>query len=213
MNRKWRRVSLLSASTLVAGAVAVVAGDWIPYQRKVPVRCALPNYPYVRSDTTNPVSRETFTGAPLLPVILNEGAAAQVTGQEPRFWQLKAVELRDRQCAISQVTLWVQPDGEWRLTFTAEQNALAGFNESATPESRFLRNKFFVKVRAVGAEKSATDMGNLPLAGAEMFCIEIPPFWIERGERRHCSYRGTLPESDKSRWKYVDRLWVDLSWE
>lgn len=214
MKKKCAALSVMSAGVLTVGAAVVTAGDLLPYHRRAATRCTLPNYPYVRSGATNPVSKETFAGEPLVPVFLLETTTPEsLGGMAPRFWQMRAMELRDAHCSLSQVTLWVDPTGEWRLSFTAEQNPLVGPNQAATPQALFLRNKFYVKIRAVAAEKSATDMGILPVAGPEMFCIEIPPFWVERSERKNCSYRGTLPASDASRLKYVDRLWVDLSWE
>jgi hypothetical protein len=59
----------------------------------------------------------------------------------------------------------------------------------------------------------ASNPGVTPLTGPEMFCIEIPAFWIDREQSRQLSYRGRLDPLKAARMKYVDRLLVDFSWE
>jgi hypothetical protein len=205
------------------GAAALMAGDLLPYHRRAIVRCAPPQqFQYVRHNPSNPVTKETFTGN-LLPVAIDP-TAPPPAGSQPavlpgpgaaiKYWQLSESEIRSEHCSISNATLWVDDNnGEWRLSFTVAQNPFVGPARQATPAARFLRNKFFVKVRAVGAQPAASNAEVSPLTGPEMFCIEIPPFWIDRGETRPLSYQGQLSELDRRRMKYVDRLLVDFSFE
>lgn len=203
---------LTALGIVVIGAAVVIAGDLLPHHRRAVPTTRVPGYAYVRKSPTNPVTQKTFSGE-LLSVIVGDPAVTPADQQVPRFWQMQARELRHAHCAISQVTFWVQPNGEWRLSLVAEQNPFTNSGLQALPESRFLRNQFFVKVRALGAEKAAIVAGEAELAGPEMFCIEIPPFWMERGQRRQHSWRGTLPQNDVARAVFVDRLAIDFSWE
>ncbi len=198
------------------GAAALMAGDLLPYHRRAIVRCAPPqHYQYVRHNPSNPVTKETFTGV-MVPVASKaEDLPQSGGGPSVKYWQLRESQIKNENdhCAISNVTLWVDDLGEWRLSFAVIQDPFVGPARQATPAARFLRNKFFVKVRAVGGQKVASDAEFNPLTGPEMFCIEIPPFWIERGEKRPLSYQGRLQATESGRLKYVDRMLVDFSWE
>lgn len=199
---------------LSVGAAALMAGDLLPYHRRALVRCSPPQQlPYVRHNPSNPVTKESFTGV-LLPVAGKPTDLPQSDGGPAvKYWQLRESEIKNGHCAISNVTLWVDDHGEWRLSFSVAQDPFVGPARQATPAARFLRNKFFVKVRAVGGQTVASDAAVSPLTGPEMFCIEIPPFWIDRGETRPLSYQGQLNDRDRGRLKYVDRLLVDFSFE
>lgn len=196
------------------GAAALMAGDLLPYHRRAIVRCAPPQqFQYVRHNPSNPVTKETFTGV-MVPVAGDPSDFPLTVGGRPvKYWQLRESEIRNEHCAISNVTLCVDDAGEWRLSFTVAQNPFVGPARQAMPAARFLRNKFFVKVRAVGGQKVASNAEASPLTGPEMFCIEIPPFWIDRGETRPLSYQGQFNDLDRGRLKYVDRLLVDFSFE
>ena len=217
------RRSLPVLGIVALGAAALSAGDFLPYHRRAIVRCAPPQHlQYVRHNPSNPVTKETFSGQ-LLPVAMSStavqspdtpGAVAPPAHPALKYWQLSESEIRNGHCAISNVTLWVdERQGNWRLSFTVAQNPFTGPAPQATPAARFLRNKFFVKVRAVGAQPVAVSDASSPLTGPEMFCIEVPPIWIDRGETRPLSYHGQLNATDLGRMKYVDRLLVDFSFE
>ncbi|MFO1046253.1 MAG: hypothetical protein U0941_31125 [Planctomycetaceae bacterium] len=216
MRRLVPALGILSVSTAV-----LMAGELFPYHRRAIVRCAPPQIQYVHHNPSNPVTKATFTGN-LLPVTVNP-SVAQTTGQPAtlpgpsatiKYWQLSESEIRSEHCSISNATLWIDDyTGEWRLSFTSTQNPFVGPANQALPAARFLRNKFFVMVRAVGAQPVVSNAATNPLTGPEMFCIEIPPFWIDRSETRPVSYKGQLSELDRSRIKYVDRLLIDFSFE
>lgn len=156
----------------------------------------------------------TATGGPATATATGQPAVLPGPSAAIKYWQLSESQIRSEHCSISNATLWIDDNsGEWRLSFTATQNPFVGPAQQALPAARFLRNKFFVKVRAVGAQPAASNAAISPLTGPEMFCIEIPPFWIDRSESRPVSYKGQLSELDRSRIKYVDRLLIDFSFE
>lgn len=211
-------LALLIGIAGAAGTEHLVAGELLPYHRRATVRCGVPGaYNYVRNDPANPVTQETFQGELIVvanPPVAVMGASNATLAVAPVFWQLRDSELRHEHCHISNVTLWIDDaTGDWRLSLTAAQNPFVGPERQATPAVRFLRNKFYIKIRAVGGQPVASNPDTSPLSGPEMLCIEVPGFWVEREQMRYLSFHGQLDRSTAARVKYVNRLMIDLQIE
>ena len=224
----------VGVSVLLVGAVAASAGDLLPYHRKAKLRCGLSNcYDYEVRRTSPPAVGTTFNTLTLPLVPATAPALLPAAGASPtllsasgnaltaeaasrvKYWQAVDRELRVDHCAISQVAVWIDEQGNWSVNLTATQHPFVGPDGQATPEARFLRNRFRVTLRAYGAAPVNENPALAPLGKPELFHLDVTPFWVDRDQillhRASGSLKTTPPELRLL--PLVDRMTVEFRYE
>lgn len=205
-------------AALSLGAAALMAGEFTHYRHRAKVGCHIPNYSYVRTEATSPVTSQSTPGlllpARIPPEVANSGGTPLGQPGAIRFWQMDQLELRQQHCAISQVSFWIDHSQKrWCLSYRATQEPFIGPDRQATPEARFLRNRFHVTVRGVGLATERTTVDTAPLTGPELLRVNATPRWIERSHTELIQDSGQLDEASMARVPYLDRLLIDFRYE
>lgn len=175
-----RRRFFLALLIPISSAVAM-AGECL-HRTRIRKYCHLPCYDYkdVTRRATNPVSEVSL---PLLETtdILARGAP-KIESRTARTFQLSASELRSDHCSLTLVTFTIIDDGNWIAQFRAHQQP-ASVGEQKRPEfERFLRNRFYVRFRGVGALQVTQSGQTATVAPPDFFAIDLTPFWVEKDE-------------------------------
>ena len=231
---------------ILLGAAGVAAGELIPLHRKAKVRCNLPSgYDYqVRKTSaaavvatlevlvlnsaaipaTLPVAvavtpnatNGTATPTPLAMKLPASNPPAKII----RYWQSAQGELRVDHCAISQIAVWIDDQGFWSINLRAIQDPFVGLDRQATPNARFLRNRFHVTIHAYGAYVIEETPALAPLGKPELFRLEPTPFWVDRSQvkfHRATGYLHGAPRdfcvAELQQLQFVDRLEVEFRYE
>lgn len=206
---------LRAAVPLVLGASGLALGSDLFLGRPLRRLCYLPNHPYQRARTTNPVSTVSLTAvaAPNVAPLPEQGAAGPVSKTlRVKQFQMNAAEVRVDHCALTRVSVVLVEDGTWIVAATAEQNPNS---VDAKEQPRFVelkRNRFHVVVRGVGLSTQAESPQTAVLGKPEYCRLAPTPFWVERGEKQSLRWPGR--DADVQRYfDLIDRVEVDLSYE
>ena len=232
-------------SMLLVSVAGVSAGELIPYHRKAKLSCGLPaGYDYELRKPSLPSVAATLGTLVLVPatvpvsvsntavvptpqgnaVVLSQTSATSVVQTQPakivRYWQSAAGELRVDHCAISQVAVWIDETGYWSVNLRAIQDPFIGPDRQATPNARFLRNRFYVKIHAYGSYTVQETPALVRVGKPELFRIEPTPFWVDRSQvelHRATGYLHGPPRclgpAEIEQLKFVDRLEVEFRYE
>jgi hypothetical protein len=204
------------ALSMLLGSVAVACGgDLIPYHRRARVRCGLPPcYEYENRTLSKGMVGESSATLWLqqegpLP---NSTLSATSPGRRLRVWQGGGTALKVGHCSISKVAVWIDENGTWTTSLQAVQDPFIvnGNDRQATPAARFVRNGFHVTIRGYGLAKVADPNRAAQVGQPEMFCIDVPPFWVSRDSTERVSETGMLTMEQRERLPLVDRLEVEL---
>lgn len=208
----------IGVSVLLIGAVAASAGDLLPYHRRARINCGLsPCYDYRPRSLSGADVRETSA-----TVFLDQVAAppnSSLANDDPmrrlRIWQVVDRDLTVDHCSASGIAIWIDESGRWSVNLKATQSPFVvnGPDRQATPATRFLRNKFYLKLRAHGLAKTADPNRTSTVGQPEIFAIDLNPFWVERDTTIRWSQSGVLTPEQLARLPLVDRMEVEFRYE
>ena len=204
-HRIWLLLGLgLSALVCAAGPIS-----------RPRVRCDIPdrNYQFHKFSPQLRALSKTF-------VVLRPGTPASVGA--PRRRTIKAFQFVDTpnlvidHCAISNMTVLLDEDGNFTVTMRAVQNAEITERRITTSEpqqlvtANLLRNRFHVDVRCFGRHGPA---GANPLMGKPIVVpIELQPFWVQRGQPDTQHQVGGDPRI-KRYFDLIDRVEIEFKYE
>lgn len=206
MRRRFFLTLFLPLTSTIA-----LAGEWL-HGTRVRRYCHLPCYDY-QDVTRRPRNAVSEVSLPMLETtdILARGAPVAAT-RTSRTFQLSASELRNDHCSLSLVTLTILDDGHWIVHFRAHQQPQS-VGEQRRPEfERYLRNKFHVTFRGVGAQ--VTQSGQTAIvAPPEFIAIELDPFWVEKDETQIIRRRSQRADPEvRDFFRQVTRVDVDFKY-
>ena len=173
----------------------------------------------------NPVTPNASSGtATPTPLAMSLPASNPVVSNSPakiiRYWQSAQGELRVDHCAISQIAVWIDDQGFWSINLRAIQDPFIGRDRQATPNARFLRNRFHVTIHAYGAYVIEETPALALLGKPELFRLEPSPFWVDRSQvkfHRATGYLHGAPRdfcvAELQQLQFVDRLEVEFRYE
>lgn len=210
---------------------AVIASHQVLVLLSVAIPATLP------TGTAAPVSTENAQGgvtaiaatvAPtplaMTPVAMTPVAPKPTVSPPPakiiRYWQSAQGDLRVDHCTVSQIAVWIDDQGYWSVNLRAAQDPFVGLDRQATPNARFLRNRFHVTVHAYGGDVVKETPALALLGKPELFRLEPTPFWVDRSQvkfHRATGYLHGAPRclcaKEVEQLQFVDRLEVEFRYE
>ena len=119
-------------------------------------------------------------------------------------------------CAISAVALSVSDEGEWIVSFRADQNppvkepVTPGGRPSQLQTAHLLRNQFHVEIRCCGMAKVVSGPQADEGPGKPVLCqLGVPDFGVQRGQPKHVRHSDRLGDLRKC-FRTIDRVEVDF---
>lgn len=195
---------------LLSTATLAWAGDWF-HRGRVPQRCRLPDYGYQTSRSGNP--RRMLTDRLLLASFREKTLDDAQTVQTKTF-QLSRSRLTLDHCQLTRVAMTVVDDehGTWIVHLTARQDPQL-LEETRRPAfQRIRRNRFHVTFRGIQSPVEVAVNEDAVLAPPAYFRLDLPPFWVERGQERDLRFEGRDPAIQRF-FELVDRAEVSLQYE
>jgi hypothetical protein len=160
-----------------------------------------------------PVIGRTLSAVSVEPgvVVRNmRGAASRVPA---KVYQLDKATILNDHCQLSNVSVTLLENGDWDVTFRAQQNPNLVEPKVRPVYERFRRNRFRIVVRGLG-EFPLRDPAEVPVLAKPVYCeLLIPDFWMERGEVRTIRQSGQNCEMVRRYFDHVDRMEVELRYE
>lgn len=204
---RYITLGLLTAANLAA--TSIEAGDHC-FCTRAPKVCCLKRYDY-GIDTRSPiVTGVTFSSDKYVDRTF-DSRWATARGRLKSF-SLTESRLAIDHCSVSKVAITLEENGNWSANFTARQNP-RDVNEIERPRiERFVRNKFYVTLKLFGQYPLATDPMTSELAQPQLAEIEVPAFWLEKGESDNVFEFAECPEVAHY-FDVITRIEVDFQYE
>ena len=189
---------------LILTAAVALAGDWLK-RTEARRRTGLPGYDYRGSPASNPVSEVSFISIPLSYEKESESVRCKI-------FQLSKEHLQHDHCRLSHVVLTIFENGNWKLSFRAEQNP-SFVEELRRPEfERFDRNRFCIAVHGEGAFEVLEEPGLEVTGKPQLFDIWLQPLIVEKRQERRLNYKGTSDDV-REYFSLIDRIEVELRYQ
>ena len=127
-------------------------------------------------------------------------------------FSLRETRLSIDHCSVSRVAVTLEESGAWKVNFTGRQDPFDVPEMDRPRFVRFERNRFFVTVKLFGQYALATDPETMSLAPPQIVELEVPAFWLERGEMDSRFYSDFSPEV-AAYFDVITRIEVDFQYE
>ncbi len=196
----------------VALLVVVAAGPDFPRSAKTKPRCleGIPARAYHfgrRSPSELAVSRRAVL------LFRNDSDLPSERGKDvtTRLYDLDRPKLTIDHCSIAGVVLQLRSDGTWTLNLRADQNRRPESEKIGTynPKLHIKRNKFVLRLRCLGNANRAPSAQEASTGRPVLALIEVPEFWVERGEPRFVRFQGRQQEIQEF-FDHIDRVEIEF---
>jgi len=239
MNGRKRLLGVLvGVGAIVGGARAELPRAWV---KPRPV-CGVPEYPYSANGLPRPtvtvVSMDRIplsrfapatagaptTGTTAPPTLVGSGVV--LPSREPQLYQLSQARMQVDHCFLSRVAVAFHENGEYQISFRADQNPQAGTADAASPlragergqgdlwtlqTGQLLRNQFVIRVRGYGNYPAASGVLNTAPGKPVLVDLAVEPFWVQRGQPYTQPLSGRA-EVVRRYFDYINRVEVEFTY-
>lgn len=210
MKTRFQRFAILAFACIMQVESPVEAQI---LRRRVPARrvCCLKDYGYSTDHLSAP---ETVTSFPALPQV---GVDPTLPVNRPyqssdyRTFSFTSSELRNDHCRLSNLSFVMSRDGQWVLSFRAEQNPDLVEDVDRPQSLRFVQNRLVVTVRCMSEDfRDAADSN--AVAAPVLVSIPLKGFWLKQRETKHITLSGSN-QSLRHNFHLIKKIAVDLQYE
>ncbi len=199
-------------SLVATGLVAIGAAPHF-FKTRAQVWRSIPNRNYQFEQFSHPTRSMSAVGIPVQPTLGNDKAIL------PRIQAFQFVDmpvLQSDHCSLSQMSVLLQKNGMWTVSFRADQNPVNAVQQiNVTPAeprkmatSHLIRNEFHVRVTCYGGQGYTAGS---KLGQPVIVPLELHPFWVQKG-LSHPYYAKGYDERIKEYFETIDRVEIEFKY-